>query len=292
MFVDIHTHSIMLNDPRQRGVSRWTSPEELLAIWDKAGIAKGVVLPLLHHEVGTILQTNENVLDMTAKYPDRIIPFCNLDPRLHPNSAKTDFTKILNHYKSLGCKGVGELCCNLWWDDDRVLNMLAYIEKSGLPMIFHVAGVERGTYGLIDQLGLPKLEKVLQMFPKLNFIGHSMAIWTAISGDVTQKDWMGYPKGPVKPGGRLIDLLRKYPNLWGDISAGSGNNALTRDPQFGYWFMEEFQDRLLFGTDICGPGQATPQVDTLNNALKGGHITKTAYEKITHENAEKLLGLE
>jgi len=291
MFIDIHTHSVMLNDPRQKAISRWTWPEELIRIWDQAGIAKGVVLPLAHPEVGTILQTSENVLDMAAKWPDRIIPFCNLDPRMTPNSAKTNFTPILDHYKSVGCKGVGEMTCNLWWDDDRVLNMLAHIEKSGLPMLFHVAGVDRGTYGLIDQFGMPKLEKVLQMFPKLDLIAHSMGPWSCISGDATPQNWMGYPKGPVTPGGRFPELLRKHRNLWGDISAGSGNNALVRDPEFGWRFMEEFQDQLLFGTDICHPNQETPQVETLNNALNGGHISKTAYEKITHLNAERLLKL-
>ena len=95
----------------------------------------------------------------------------------------------------------------------------------------------------------------------------------------------------MTPGGRFPEMLRKHRNLWGDISAGSGNNALVRDPEFGWRFMEEFQDQLLFGTDICGPGQETPQVETLNNALNGGHISRTAYEKITHLNAEKLLGL-
>lgn len=291
MLIDIHSHSIMLNDPAQRAISPWTAPEELIDMWDEAGIAKGVVLPLLHHELGPILQTNENVLDMAAKYPDRIIPFCNLDPRYYYNNANVDFTPALEHYKSLGCKGVGEMCANLWWDDDRVLNMLSHIEKAGLPLIFHVASADRGMYGLVDQIGLPKLEKVLQMFPNLQFVGHSMAFWTAIDGGVTEEEWMGYPKGPVREGGRLIELLRKYDNLWGDISAGSGYNALSRDPEFGYWFMEEFQDRLLFGTDICRPGQEIPQVELLNTAVAEGRISRAAYEKITHENAEKLLGL-
>ena len=291
MFIDIHSHSIMLSDPVQRAISRWTSPEELIAMWDEVGIAKGVVLPLVHHEVGAILQTTENALDMAAKYPDRIIPFCNLDPRYHYNNAEVDFTPALEHYKSLGCKGVGEMCANLWWDDDRVLNMLSHIEKAGLPMIFHVASHDRGMYGLVDQIGLPKLEKVLQLFPKLQFIGHSMAFWSAIDGGVTEEEWMGYPKGPVREGGRLIELLRKYDNLWGDISAGSGHNAFARDAEFGYWMMEEFQDRLLFGTDICTPGQERPQVGLLNDALTGSHISPQAYEKITHENAEKLLRL-
>lgn len=102
---------------------------------------------------------------------------------------------------------------------------------------------------------------------------------------------MGYPKGPVTPGGRLIELLRTYDNLWGDISAGSGNNALVRDKEFGFRFLEEFQDRLLFGTDICMPGQQVPQGETMREALASGLLSKTAYEKICHKNAERLLGL-
>ena len=289
MFLDIHLHTMTFADPRQR-ITEMLSPEDSVARLDELGIDRGVLLPLVHHEPMNVFQTNENILDVAARYPDRFIPFCNLDPRYHYNHNQVDFTPALEHYKDLGCKGVGEMCANLWWDDDRVLNMLGHIEKSGLPMLFHL-GVDGGTYGLVDDLGLPRLEKVLRMFPRLNLIGHSMAFWSAISGDVTEENWQGYPPGPVTEGGRLVELLRQYPNLWSDISAGSGNNALVRDPEFGYWFMEEFQDRLLFGTDLCWPKQEVPQVDTLNNALAGGHISQQAYEKISHENAEGLLEL-
>jgi hypothetical protein len=102
---------------------------------------------------------------------------------------------------------------------------------------------------------------------------------------------MGYPTGPVTDGGRLVELMRTYDNLWGDISAGSGNNALVRDWDFGCRFMEEFQDRLLFGTDICQCPQTVPQVDTMNRALAENKISQTAYDKINYLNAEKLLDL-
>lgn len=291
MFIDIHTHTIRLYDDRQRGICRWTYPEELLAMWDDLGIEKGVVLPLVHHEIGEILQTNENVLDIYNQYPDRIIPFCNFDVRYWYNNPKVDYSKALEHYKSLGCKGIGEYVSNVWWDDDRSLNFLGHVEQAGLPLLFHVASADRGMYGLVDQPGLPKLEKVLKMFPKLQFIGHSMGFWSAISGDACTENWMGYPKGDVTEGGALIRLLRTCDNLWGDISAGSGNNALVRDFDFGCSFMEEFQDRLLFGTDICQPGQKVPQVDTMNRMRDEGKLSAEAYEKISHLNAEKLLGL-
>ena len=34
-------------------------------------------------------------------------------------------------------------------------------------------------------------------------------------------------------------------------AAGSGHNAVTRDPSFGVEFVDQFQDKLMFGTDSC-----------------------------------------
>ena len=106
-----------------------------------------------------------------------------------------------------------------------------------------------------------------------------------------KRQWLGYPTGPVTEGGRLVELLRRYPNFCGDISAGSGNTALTRDPEFGYWFMEEFQDQLLYGSDLCWPDQQVPQTATLKNALAAAKISQQAFDKIGRGNAERLLGL-
>jgi hypothetical protein len=78
-----------------------------------------------------------------------------------------------------------------------------------------------------------------------------MSFWAEISDNVDEQSRNDYPSGPVEKPGRLPELLAKYPNLYGDISAYSGYNALTRDPEYGYRFMEEFQDQLLFGTDYC-----------------------------------------
>ena len=86
--------------------------------------------------------------------------------------------------------------------------------------------------------------------------------------------------------------MRRYPNLHGDLSAGSGLNAVSRDPDFGYGFLEEFQDRLFFGTDVLRAGQAMPQVEFLKSAVQTGAISKAAYEKITWQNAAELLEIE
>jgi predicted TIM-barrel fold metal-dependent hydrolase len=88
-------------------------------------------------------------------------------------------------------------------------------------------------------------------------------------------------------------LLREHANLWGDLSpaAGSGYNAIARDPDFGYAFLEEFQDRLLFATDICDPRNKLTLISFLNEAVDQGRISRTAYENICYRNAERLLGI-
>lgn len=289
MFLDIHLHAVRFNDPRQ-ALNTFASPEELLSRYEELQIDRGVLLPIVHHECLDFIQTNEDILDFTAQYPDKFIPFCNLDPRMNHNNPTADFTPLLEHYKALGCKGVGEMCAALWWDDPRVVNLLGHIERVGLPMVFHL-GLESGTYGLVDDFGLPRLEATLQRFPKLNLIGHSMAFWSAVSGDVTPENWMGYPTGPVTEGGRLPEMLRRHGNLWCDISAGSGLNGISRDPDFGYAFLEEFQDRVLYGTDICWVGQEVGQSQFLLDGLAAGKLSQTAFDKIAHLNAEGLLGL-
>jgi predicted TIM-barrel fold metal-dependent hydrolase len=109
-------------------------------------------------------------------------------------------------------------------------------------------------------------------------------------------NWGNYLSGPVVKTGRIVELMRRYPNLLGDLSAGSALTAMTRDPSFSYEFLDEFQDRLFYGTDICQPKNRTNPIffgmrDFLGNALNEGHLSRTAYEKITHGNAERLLDL-
>jgi len=58
-----------------------------------------------------------------------------------------------------------------------------------------------------------------------------------------------YPTGPVLPGGKIPELLRAYPNVYADLSAGSAFTALSRDTAFATDFLSEFQDRLLYARD-------------------------------------------
>ncbi|MFW6161854.1 MAG: amidohydrolase family protein [Planctomycetota bacterium] len=292
MFIDIHLHSTQRGDGPHRGNGEtYATPEQLIALFDERGIDKAVLLPSIGVECAHHQLSVDGALDIAARHPDRFIPFCNVDPRMLTNSPEADFAPMLDFYKAQGCRGVGELTANLPFDDPRCWNLFGHVEAAGLPLTFHVATRVGGTYGLVDDLGLPRLERTLGEFPELTFLGHSQAFWSEIGGDVTDATRGGYPDGPVAEGGRVVALMRACPNLCGDLSANSGFNAVSRDPAFGYRFCEEFQDRLFFGTDLCSLTTPTPLVGFLTDAVAGGHISREAFEKIAWRNAARLLGL-
>ena len=70
-------------------------------------------------------------------------------------------------------------------------------------------------------------------------------------------------------------------------------NAVRRDPEHAARFMEEFQDRLLYGCDICAVVNRHPFEfrDFLDGMRESGAISETVYYKISRGNAEKLLKL-
>ena len=190
MFIDIHAHTTIY--PREmrpladKGIG---NPEELVQMYDEVGIAKGVILPATQPEPRAAVQSNEDILLAAARYPDRLIPFCGIDPRLSMNSPEVDLSFAINHYKEKGCRGIGEITANLYFDDPRCWNLFHHAEACQMPLTFHVATREGGIYGFIDELGLPRLEKTLQEFPDLVFLAHSQPFWSHISADVNADNW-------------------------------------------------------------------------------------------------------
>ena len=290
MFIDIHCHAFKRPYIWIDGKPLFSTPEQILKRYDELGIEKGVLLPIVNPEV-YLPQSNEEIIEICEKYPDRFIPFCNIDPRAITNSPEADFEKILNYYKSLGCKGIGEVMPNLSFLDERVLNLFKHVEKVGFPLIFDGNGRLGNTYGLYDEPGLTQLEKCLSMFPDLKILGHGPTFWAEISILKKQEDRYTYPDYPVIEEGAVPKLMRKYKNLYGDLSAGSGYNALARDPEYAVKFINEFKDRLLFGTDLCRPDQKIPLAQFLINLVEKGKISETTFNKIARENAKKLLNL-
>lgn len=275
--IDIHTHigKICYGRP-------FLTAGKLVRWMDRKRIDKAVVLAVENPEELDYYVPSPYILRSCRRFPDRLIPFCNVDPRIRNSSPDTDFGAIIREYVDHGARGFGECLAGLPVDDPRLMAIHQACGALGLPALIHMDSL-RNT----DTVGLPGLERVLRAAPQTTFILHATHFWAEISGDVRDEDRGGYPTGPVAPGGRVDALFRKYPNLYGDLSAGSGHNALTRDETFGPAFLERNKDRLLFGTDYLMPGQETPIVEYIQSVS----ISDTARQLIVQGNAQRLLGL-
>ena len=229
MFIDIHAHAYLFDCPPQDGHTQFCTPDEVIVRYDELEIEKGILLPLIGPET-YLPQSNEEIIEMCRRYPDRLIPFCNIDPRGIGNSVFTDFGVWLRWYKDHGCKGVGEFMPNLPFSHPLVQNFFKQVEAMGFPLIFDISDRIGEKYGLYDDPGLPQLEDCLRKFPKLRIFGHGPAFWAEIGRLETPADRGGYPGYPVREEGVVPKLFRRYENMWGDLSAGSGYNALARDP--------------------------------------------------------------
>ena len=298
MFLDIHAHAYWKLPPVSL---QFCTPEQVLQRYDEAGIEKGVLLPIVSPEI-YLPQSNEDILDMAKKYLDRFIPFCNIDPRAMTNSADAPLDKLLGYYKAQGCKGLGEVMPNLPVMNPMVQNLFKHAEAVGLPVIFDGSDQLSGDFGLYDDPGLPQLEHTLQKFPDLIILGHGPIFWAEISRLETPADrgfvfsFNGHQVGrlptyPIKEEGVVPKLLRRYPNLYGDLSDLTAYNAMARDLDYGPKFMTEFQDRLMFGTDICEFDTPLPLVDLLLKWCDTKKITEQVFNKIAKDNAMKLLSL-
>ena len=292
MVIDIHAH--VLRWPVLKKFNNGLplmSAEEQVRRMDEKGIDKAVILPLTSAEVIGEPQSMGEVFDICRLYPGRFIPFCDFDVRRYDMNSAERYREVLEQYMARGAKGVGELTCRVYWDDPRLWDLFTACEDLELPVTFHTSPPEAVAYGLIDELGLPRFEQALRRFPNLRFFGHSASFWSEISGDLAADQKEGYPKTPITPGGTLPRLFRTYSNLCGDLSAGSGLNALTRDPAFTYEFVDEFQDRLMLGLDHTDAELDFQHIEWLRAQRDEGHITDEVCEKILWRNADRIIGL-
>lgn len=297
MFIDIHTHAYRIKPP----VYGFSTPEELLKRYDEMKVDMAVILPIVSPEI-YFPQAVEDIIEICQTYPDRFIPYCNIDPRCYWNSPNAPLDEIMLHYKRLGCKGVGEVMPNMRMDDPMVQNLFRCAERAEMPIVYDGSTQTTCDFGLYDDPGLPILENILLQLPKLKIFGHGPVFWSEIgklhtvaergvSMDPFGRQYMNLPKGPIEEEGTVPKLMRKYPNLCGDLSDGTAYNAIARDESYGPRFLSEFEDRLYFGTDMCFPTMEVQLDKLLLHWRETGKISETTFRKIAYENAEKLLRL-
>lgn len=276
-FVDVHVHIGGI----RKGATRPLLVEDLLKWMDLNDVAQACVLPLVSPESFPNPVSTEYVLEHTQPHRDRLIPFCSIDPRNTWYSSGQALIGQLERYKEKGARGFGEHKPGVEITDKRNLAIFAGCQSTELPVLIHLDSRRN-----VDVPGLPGLQSVLKMFPQAVFIGHATGFWNSISGG-PNVSLSGYQKGKVEPGGALDRLMDEFPNLYGDLSAFSAYNAVSRDPDFGREFLIRRADRMLFGTDFLTPDQEIPQLDFYRRL----DLPADVRQKIFRDNIRRILKL-
>lgn len=280
---DIHLHVRLQDSPPEQEAKR-SGAQSMVNHMQALGIEKGIILSGSEKTWSSSLSNNEECAEICARFP-QYTWMCNIDP-VDP---ETVYDR-LKRYQSQGAVGIGELMINKRLDDPFFTVLFEAAQALRMPILFHMTPEVGLSYGVVDESGLPLLEQALQQYPDLIFIGHSVTFWVEISGDAP-KDRDGrnqYFNTPVTEGGRIPVLMSTYPNLYADLSAGSGGGAMMRDPAFGVSFLEKYASQLFFGTDMLYTGQKLPLANWMETQCQQGALSKEACEKIFYQNAQRI----
>jgi predicted TIM-barrel fold metal-dependent hydrolase len=215
-----------------------------------------------------------------------------------------DAEAVLTRAVRDGAQGLGEMKFHVAADGPELRRIYSLAAELRVPILVHFQEVEHFENEGAWNTGYAKtFERILKAFPQTIFIGHADAFWANVSADYHNE--AAYPSGPIKRGGITDRLLGDYANLFGDLSANSGNNALSRDPGFTAGFLERHRNKLVFGSDCsCSDGHGAG-ISQANNPAASGLAGKCVaretltvlqkstspelFQKIVWSNAHRLL---
>jgi len=265
--IDIHQHTNYSG----------RSNADLVAHQRKMGISKTVLLPAgSKYGLAVGAGGNDTVVELARQYPKEFVFFANELPDLPQTQA------VLEKYLQMGAIGIGEQKFPVE-ADSRHIDLVAEIAHYfDVPVLLHF---EYGTYNL----GFERFHKVLERFPQVKFIGHAQTWWGNIDKKLDPK--VLYPKTAVTPGGLTDRWLSDYPNMYADMSAGSGLNALLRDEDHARGFLKRQQNKLLYGSDCSdrdGQGEKCSGSQQIA-AIRRLAPDEQAVRKILYGNAARVL---
>jgi predicted TIM-barrel fold metal-dependent hydrolase len=194
-------------------------------------------------------------------------------------------TKEIERYLKLGGLLIAEQKFGVECDSPAMQRVYELAQAHRVPVLMHW---QAGMYNY----GFERFHKVLEKYPRVNFLGHAQTWWANIDSNNIDQTVM-YPKGPVTGGGLTDRYLSDYANMYGDLSAGSGLNALTRDEAFTRDFLSRHQDTLVFGSDCSDTEGAGPKCQGAQTiaALRRLSATKAIERKLLYGNAKALFRL-
>lgn len=250
--IDIHSHPYA-KTPEE--VAQWVH------IMDEVGIEKTIILAMSSGK-----EFDEIFDRFAGRYPDRFQVWCGFDYTGYdqPGWGETAVKELERCFK-VGARGVGEVgdkgkglifgkptkAWGMHIDDPRMDPLLEKCAELGIPINVHVAEpywmyrpMDAHNDGLMNAYEwrldnqpdilsheemLLTLERACARHPNTTFIACHLA---NCSNSLN----------------RLGTMLDKLPNLYADISARYAETAPI--PRFASSFLEKYQDRILYGTDM------------------------------------------
>lgn len=209
-----------------------------------------------HAVLLTPAEEEERARAEVARRPGRFARSVRIDPS-RPDSGQTLRAAVKD-----GAVSIGELKFHLALDSPEMRRVYELAAELRVPVMMHIQTFPHFAGEMPCNTGYPQFDKVLRAHPRTQFIGHGDLFWAHISAEVPTD--RGYPAGPIKAGGLTDRWLSEFPNLYGDMSANSGNNALSRDEGFTRGFVARHRTKLIFGSDCsCADGKGSG--DSQNN---------------------------
>jgi len=279
--IDIHQH-----------VGYSGRPDDVLLAHQRAmGVTTTILLPA--GRPATRASTHEgkaNGLQAEAMGNDACYAFAKAHPRAYLFGANDvpdldGATDEIGRQIDRGAIVIAEQKFGVACDSPEMQAIYRLAEARRVPVLMH------WQFGMYNH-GFDLFPAMLEKFPRVTFIGHAQTWWANIDANHRDQTVL-YPKGPVTPGGLTDRYLRDYPNMYADLSAGSGLNALTRDEAFTRDFLTRHQDKLLYGSDCndhVGSGEKCQGAQTIA-AVRRLAASKGIERKLLHDNAKRVFGL-
>ena len=277
--IDIHQHAGYMDRP----------DDVLLAHQSKMGVAKTILLPAgrpmntasTHEGVSNGLQArclgNEACYRFAKAHPKTYLFAANEVPDV------AGATKELEKYLKLGAVAIAEQKFGVECDSPEMQRIYELAQAHDVPVLMHW---QVGMYNY----GFERFYKMLERFPNVRFLGHAQTWWANVDKSYSDDPKNLYPKGRITPGGRTDRYLSDYPNMFGDLSAGSGLNALTRDEDFARDFIQRHADKLIYGSDCSDHVGAGPECQGSQTiaAVRRLSPDKNVERKLLYENARRV----
>jgi predicted TIM-barrel fold metal-dependent hydrolase len=292
--IDIHQHLAYGGKRDQQGlqIGPGRSDAQLIEHQHNMGVSRTILLPSgsprnrpsTHEGFSNGLEAtcagNEECLAFAKAHRDEYDFGSNEVPDLE------NAPRIIGDYLKRGAIVIGEQKFGVECDSPQMQLLYQLAADYRVPILMHW---QCGSYNY----GYERFGKMLAKYPKTTFVGHAQTFWANIDANYKDDAKNLYPKGPVKPGGRTDRYLTDYPNFIGDLSADSGNNALTRDPDHARAFIERHQDQLVFGSDcsdLVGRGTVCTGWQTIQS-IRELAPSKAIERKLLFENAKRIYRL-